>query len=131
MLQDIVSEVFVSQQAAYQQKEGSPVALDQDFESALVAEVRLLDQDVIRQGRRLLLERELCLHTIHPYPCCSLSLRYRGCLMVAIRVPNRLTSPHQCSRDRAAAMRVRDYRSFWSSRSLRGCLDKVNISSSE
>jgi len=49
VLQDIVSEVFVPHQAGDQQKEQGAVAVDQDFKRALIADLRLLDQDVIRQ----------------------------------------------------------------------------------
>jgi hypothetical protein len=53
VLQDIVSEVFVAHQVADQQQEQGAVPLDQDFERALLADVRLFDQDVIRQVRIL------------------------------------------------------------------------------
>jgi len=49
VLQDIVSEVFVPHQAGDQQKEQGTVAVDQHFKRALIADVRSLDQDVIRQ----------------------------------------------------------------------------------
>jgi len=53
VLQDIVSEIFVAHQVGDQEKEQGSVPLDQDFERALIADVRLLDQDVIRQVRIL------------------------------------------------------------------------------
>jgi hypothetical protein len=48
-LQDIVSEVFVSHHAADQEVEQGAVPVDQDFERALIADLRLLDQVVICQ----------------------------------------------------------------------------------
>jgi hypothetical protein len=46
-----VSEVFVTHHARDQQKEQGAVPLDQDFERAWIAALRLLDQDLIRQVR--------------------------------------------------------------------------------
>jgi hypothetical protein len=49
VLQDIVSEMFVAHHARDQQKEQGAVPLEQDFERARIADLRLLDQVVIRQ----------------------------------------------------------------------------------
>jgi hypothetical protein len=49
VLQNIVSEMFVPHQVGDKQKEQVSVPVDQDFERALIANVRSLDQDVIRQ----------------------------------------------------------------------------------
>ena len=49
VLQDILREVFVLHQAADQPHEQGAVAVDQHFERAVIAGVRSLDQDVIRQ----------------------------------------------------------------------------------
>jgi len=49
VLQDIVSEVFVAHYAGNQGKEEGAVPLEQDFERAWIADLRLLDQVAIRQ----------------------------------------------------------------------------------
>jgi len=51
VLQDIVSEVFVAHHTRDQLKEQGAVPLEQDFERAWIADLRLLDQVVIRQVR--------------------------------------------------------------------------------
>jgi len=48
-LQDIVSEVFVSHHAGDQEVEQGAVPLNQDFERAWIADLRLLEQVVICQ----------------------------------------------------------------------------------
>jgi len=48
MLQDIMGKVFVPHNAGDQEKERGTVPLKQDFERALVADLRLLDQIIIR-----------------------------------------------------------------------------------
>ena len=49
MLQDILSEVFVTHQLGDQAIKPGTVTVDQDFERALIADVRSLDEYIIRQ----------------------------------------------------------------------------------
>src|SRR5579859_5277970 len=56
--------MLVSYQVGDQPQERGAVAVDQHFERVVIAEVRLLKQDVIRQVRILPAWREVHLHTI-------------------------------------------------------------------
>lgn len=73
MLQDIVREMLVAHQVADQPQEEGAVAVDQHFERALIAVVRLLNQDVIGQVRVVLVWREMRLHTVPLFSQAQLS----------------------------------------------------------
>jgi hypothetical protein len=49
VLQDIVSQVFVADDARNQEKEQGAISVDQHFERILIADVYSVDQDIIRQ----------------------------------------------------------------------------------
>ena len=49
VLQGIVSQVFVAHYARNQEKEQGAISVDQHFERILIANVCLVDQDIIRR----------------------------------------------------------------------------------